>query len=122
MRCIRRFVECYFGRGAGLNEKLAVDVAECAVTARVSVSTSTVLVIPARPPPLMRNLLACDSLLVLDEICARGQRFSHRLDSSRKCYDSIMMGGKKSRRYALVLRSLFFVKRKYGQSSLVREG
>ena len=39
----------------------------------------------------LRNLLACDSVLVVDEICARGQRFGH-LDSSRKCYDSIMMG------------------------------
>jgi hypothetical protein len=83
-----RFVECYFGWGAGLNKKLAVDVAQRAITARVS-ATPNCSYLLARAQ--LRNLLACDSLLVVDEICALGQRFGH-LESSRKCYDSIMMG------------------------------
>ena len=73
MRRNRGLVEGDLSRGARLNEELAVDIGKCAITGRVLAICSCV-------SSNLRNILSRDGVVVVDQVCARGQSSYHFKD------------------------------------------
>jgi len=72
MRRNRGLVESDLSRGARLNEQLAVDIGKCAITGRVSAIWSSITA--------LLNILPGDGVIIVDQVCARGQSSGHFKD------------------------------------------